>query len=152
MSDLPLDHTDRRIVNELQGGFPVSERPYADAAEALGLSEDELMARLERLKRDGFVSRFGPMYHAERMGGDVTLAALAVPEEHYEEVAALVNAHDEVAHNYAREHRFNMWFVVAAEDPDRIAEVLLEIEAETGLPVLNLPKREEYYVGLKVTL
>lgn len=152
MSDLPLDDIDRRIVNALQGGFPVSERPYADAAETLGLSEGELIARLDRLGRGGFMSRFGPMYHAERMGGDVTLAALAVPDGRYEEVAALVNAHDEVAHNYSREHRFNMWFVVAAEDPQRIADVLAEIEAETGLPVLNLPKRQEFYVGLKVTV
>ena len=145
-----LDAVDRRIINALQGGFPIAERPYAEVASGLGLGEAELIARLERLRERNFLSRFGPMYNAERLGGDVTLAAIAVPEERYDDVADMVNAHGEVAHNYARDHRFNMWFVVAAERPERIAEVLGEIEEETGLTVLDLPKLEEFFIGLRV--
>ncbi len=145
-----LDEIDRRIINELQGGFPLVERPYAAVARELGISEADLITRLKRLLEIGAATRFGPMYHAERMGGAVMLAALAVPEARFEEVAALVNAYDEVAHNYKRAHKYNMWFVVAAESPERIEEVLQDIEARTGLSVLRAPKLKEYFIGFRV--
>ena len=144
-----LDAVDKEIVNALQGGFPISERPYAEAAGQLGLSEDELLARLQRLLADGVLSRFGPMYHAERLGGALTLAAMSVRAEDFERVAALVNRFPEVAHNYARDHVLNMWFVLATETPARVEEVIGEIEQLTGYRVCNLPKLEEFYVGLR---
>lgn len=150
MIDISLDTVDRSIINSLQGGFPISEHPFAEVAETLGIAEDELLQRLERLQEHKCMSRFGPMYNAERLGGDVTLAALSVPEDRYDQVAELVNAHSEVAHNYARTHQYNMWFVVAADRPERIADVLEEIKLETGLQVLNLPKLEEFFIGLRV--
>jgi len=143
------DALDRAIINGLQGGFPVCERPYAEAAARIGTSEAELIERLERLLEAGLLSRFGPMYHAERMGGGLTLAALHAGPEAYERVAEQVNAHPEVAHNYAREHHLDMWFVLATETPERIAEVIATIEAETGCRVFNLPKLEEFFVGLR---
>lgn len=144
-----MDALDRRIVNELQGGFPLCERPYAAVAGRLGTTEDELLRRLDALLADGTLSRFGPMYHAERLGGALTLAAMKVPAADLDRVAALVNAHPEVAHNYQREHAFNMWFVLATETPERIAAVIADIERATGLKVYNMPKREEFYVGLR---
>lgn len=144
-----MDALNRAIVNELQGGFPLSERPYAAVAERLGTSEDELLRRLDALLADGTLSRFGPMYHAERLGGALTLAAMQVPAADIDRVAALVNAHPEVAHNYAREHDLNMWFVLATETPECIGEVIADIERETGLKVYNMPKLEEFYVGLR---
>ncbi|MGQ4880642.1 Lrp/AsnC family transcriptional regulator [Billgrantia sp. LNSP4103-1] len=143
-----LDGADRRIVNRLQEGLPLCERPYAAVAAELSLSEGELLYRLERLLEAGVLSRFGPMYHAERLGGGLTLAALEVPEADFERVAAAVNAFPEVAHNYRREHRLNMWFVLATETPERISEVIEAIEATTGLAVFNMPKQEEFHVRL----
>jgi len=150
MTPLELDDIDRRIVNGLQGGFPISERPYADAAAHLGLSEELLLSRLRRLLETGALSRFGPLYDAERLGGAVTLAAMSVPQERFDAVSGQVNAFREVAHNYARNHRLNMWFVVATEDPEDIARVLAQIEEQTGLTVYNFPKEEEFYIGLRV--
>lgn len=144
-----MDAIDRDIINSLQGGFPISERPYAVAAARIGIGEAELLARLERLLAEGVLSRFGPMYHAERLGGGLTLAAMQVPPEELERVAERVNAFAEVAHNYARDHALNMWFVLATETPARIGEVIAEIEAATGYRVYNLPKLEEFYVGLR---
>ena len=144
-----MDATDRAIVNALQDGFPVCARPYAEAAARLGLSEDDLLARLQRLLADGVLSRFGPMYHAERLGGALTLAAMSVPAADFDRVTARVNAFPEVAHNYAREHELNMWFVLATETRERIDEVIAEIEEATGYRVHNLPKLEEFYVGLR---
>jgi DNA-binding Lrp family transcriptional regulator len=144
-----MDDIDRRIVNDLQGDLPLTERPYAAAAERLGIGDRELIDRLEKLLADGVLSRFGPMFHAERMGGALTLAALTVPEDRFDAVADIVNAYPEVAHNYARDHVLNMWFVVATDRPERIAEVLAELERETGLTVYNMPKIEEFFVGLR---
>jgi len=145
-----LDATDRAIVNRLQDGFPVCERPYAAVAGELGIEEADLIARLERLLADGALSRFGPLYHAERLGGGLTLAAMAVPEERFDAVAEIVNDFPEVAHNYARDHALNMWFVLATETPDGIARTIAEIEARTGVAVHNMPKIEEFFVGLRL--
>jgi DNA-binding Lrp family transcriptional regulator len=144
-----MDDIDRRIINGLQGGFPIVERPFAVLSEKFGLDEDDLITRIERLCAEGCLSRFGPMYDADRLGGGTCLAAMAVPEDRFEAVAAQVNAHPEIAHNYARAHALNMWFVVAAETPDRIEVVLGEIAAETGLAVYAMPKLEEYFVGAR---
>ncbi|MGJ0484601.1 MAG: Lrp/AsnC family transcriptional regulator [Methylomicrobium sp.] len=145
-----MDEIDRRIINVLQAGFPVSERPYLEAALALGLSEAELLARLERLLQDQTLSRFGPLYDAEAMGGALTLAAMQVPDNRFDEVTEIVNAFPEVAHNYARCHALNMWFVLATETHDQLRQALEEIEHRTGLTVYNMPKITEYFVGLKL--
>lgn len=144
-----IDETDRAIINALQGGFPISRQPFADAAAPLGLSEDELIARIKAMRESGVLSRFGPMYNADRFGGHNTLVAMAVPEERFDEVAAVVNSYPEVAHNYARDHALNMWFVVAAESRARVDELLTEVEERTGLPVYDMPKVREFHVGLK---
>ena len=144
-----MDKIDRQIINSLQGGFPVSSRPFEETAQKIGLSENDLIERIERLLEDGTLSRFAPMYNAERIGGAVTLAALAVPTEHFDEVTEIVNGFPEVAHNYERDHALNMWFVVAAEHPGRIAQVLDEIRSATGLVVYDMPKIEEFFIGLR---
>ena len=145
-----MDALDRAIVNRLQGGFPLCERPYAAVAEQLGSSEDEVLARVERLLRDRVLTRFGPMYHAERLGGGLSLVAMKIPPGDFERVAEIVNAMPEVAHNYAREHALNMWFVLATETPEGQREALDRIERETGFPVYAMPKIREYFVELKL--
>jgi len=146
-----MDETDRRIVNRLHGGFPLCRRPYAVAAQALGLEEKELMERIEKLLSGGALTRFGPMYDAERLGGAFTLCAMSVPQADFERAARLVNAHPEVAHNYERAHRFNMWFVLATAAPAQIKKTIQHIEAETGYAVLDLPREAEYFVELKLS-
>lgn len=147
-----MDSLDRRIVNELQKGFPLEPRPFAAAARAVGVAEDDLIARIKRLLATRVLTRFGPLYDVERLGGAVTLAAMRVPEEAFEDVAERVNAWPEVAHNYARDHAFNMWFVVAAETRARIDEVLAAIAEETGLRVYDMPKTQEFFVNLRLAV
>lgn len=151
-SSIDLDPTDRAIINTLQGGFPISALPYATVAEDLGIAEDELMERLKVLLDTGALSRFGPMYHAERLGGGLTLAAMKIEDDDFDRVCEIVNAFPEVAHNYARDHAFNMWFVLATETPERVDEVLTQIEAASGVKVYNMPKSEEFFIGLRLTL
>ena len=145
-----MDELDRAIINQLQSGFPLCEYPYAAVAQQLGCSESELLARLERLLKDKVLSRFGPMYHAERLGGGLSLAAMKIPPEDFERVAGIVNAMPEVAHNYARDHVLNMWFVLATETPRGQQETLARIERASGYPVYNMPKIKEYFVELKL--
>ena len=145
-----LSDIDRRILATLQGDFPICERPYAEAAAQLGIGEAELLARLESLLADKVLTRFGPMFQIEEMGGAFVLAALAVPEARYEEVTALVNALPQVAHNYRREHQLNMWFVLATESKAGIAEAIAQIEHDTGLPVYAFPKEREFFVEMKL--
>ena len=148
--DDALDETDRRIVNALQGGFPLSDEPYREAAEPLGLSEAELLARLKRLLDERALTRFGPMFQIERMGGRFVLAAMQAPEADFDRIAETVNAFPEVAHNYRREHAFNMWFVLATEKPEGIADAIARIEPATGLAVAAFPKEREYFVEMKL--
>ena len=113
MAEATLDLRDRAILNRLQDGLPICERPFEAAARELGMQEDELLQRLQRLLRDGLLSRFGPLYQIERAGGTFMLAAMQIPAADVDRVAGIVNAHAEVAHNYLRSHRFNLWFVIA---------------------------------------
>jgi len=143
-----MDDLDRAIVDRLQAGFPVCERPFLEAAVALGTTEDALIGRIDRLLRDNTLTRFGPLFHVERMGGAFTLAAMQVPADRFDAVAGSVNALPEVAHNYERENPLNMWFVLATETPAATREAVARIESRTGLPVLTFPKEREYFVGL----
>lgn len=145
-----LDETDRRLINALQGDFPLVAEPYRQVAELLGLAEAEVIRRLDSLLERRVLTRFGPMFQIERAGGAFVLAAMRVPETEFDQVAAQVNAFPEVAHNYRREHALNMWFVLATAAPQGIAEAIAAIEAATGLPVFAFPKEREYFVEMKL--
>jgi DNA-binding Lrp family transcriptional regulator len=147
-----MDETDCRLVNCLQEGLPVSRRPFDEIADTLGLSVDALLERIQRLLDDKVLTRFGPMFNAENLGGALSLCALQVPRDRYDEVAQQVNAFPEVAHNYEREHLLNMWFVIATERVEQAATVIAAIEQATACKVYDLPKQEEFYIGLKLAV
>jgi siroheme decarboxylase len=143
-----MDELSRQFINHYQGGFPLVEDPFSPIADELGIERDELIELIGGLLEEGLLSRFGPLYDASSMGGSITLAALSVPQQNYEEVTGLVNSMPEVAHNYQREHRLNMWFVLATETPELLQQALDRIEQESGLPVYNFPKLQTFYLGL----
>lgn len=152
-----LSPLDKQLINLLQDGFPLTPRPFLSVAQQLaeqGITTDEntVMKRIQALLDEGLLSRFGPMYQAERMGGGLTLAAMKISEKDYERVNQQVNAFPQVAHNYRREHELNMWFVLATETPEGIQECIEEMERVTGYHVFNMPKEEEFYVGLRFAL
>lgn len=146
-----IDALDARLIDRLHGGFPLVERPFEAVAAEFDIGEAELIERLQRLLDHGVLTRFGPLFQIERVGGRFLLAALRVPEERFDDVAALVNDLPEVAHNYRREHALNMWFVVAAELPQAVDAAVARIERETGLRVYAFPKEREYFVELRLT-
>lgn len=142
-----LSVLERQLLNDFQDGFPLSPRPFALIAERLGVREDQVIAALEGLQHDGLISRVGPVFRPNRIGAS-TLVAMAVPRERLEAVAAVVSSFTEVNHNYERDHEINLWFVITASDRERLAEILAEIERQTGIEVLDLPMIEDFFINL----
>ncbi|MDE9451585.1 AsnC family transcriptional regulator [Aliiroseovarius sp. Z3] len=145
-----LDDIDRALVNALQDDLPLDHRPFAPLAEKLGLTEEALLDRVKALRESGVLTRFGPFFDAAAIGGAFCLCAMNVPADRFDAVNDMVNAHPEVAHNYERDHKLNMWFVLACETADSIHDIADRIEDETGLPVLRFPKLQEFYIGFRV--
>jgi DNA-binding Lrp family transcriptional regulator len=143
-----LDKLDKILINLLQHGLPVCQSPFAAIADEVDSTEVVVIEKIENLLNHKILSRFGPMYDAACFGGAFTLAALSVPDERFEEVTQTVNSFEQIAHNYKRNNKFNMWFVIATESQNEIDEVIEKIEQQTQLNVLNTPKLEEFYVGL----
>lgn len=142
-----MDARHLRLLNDWQHGFPLVERPFAHIGAMVGMDEDAVLAAYRGWLAGGVVSRIGPVVTARRLGASA-LAALAVPAAELDAVAARVSARPEVNHNYEREHRYNLWFVVVACDAARLDGVIAGIEAETGLRAIVLPMEEAYHIDL----
>lgn len=142
-----LDAADRSLIERLRDGIAITEAPFAALSATLGLTEDEITARLARLREIGAITRFGPFLDAAAMGGACCLCAMAVPPGRLEAVVTLVNARPEVVHNHHRNHRLNLWFVLACERPGDIAAAARAIGEKTGLEVLLFPKEEDFSRG-----
>ncbi|MCB1455566.1 MAG: Lrp/AsnC family transcriptional regulator [Nitratireductor sp.] len=145
-----LDAIDRQLINLLQDGIPVESHPFEIVGAQLCISENEVVDRITRMRAIGAITRFGPFLDAAAMGGEFCLCAMSVPPERFEEVMTLVNDHPEVAHNYERDHRLNMWFVLACDRKADIEATASRIETETGLEVLRFPKLKEFFIGFRV--
>ena len=144
---LPLGELERRLIDAFQRDLPLVPHPFAAVAENLNSSEEAVIGALSSLIDEGVVSRVGPVFAPHKAGAS-TLAAMAVPPERLDEVAELVNGYPEVNHNYEREHRFTLWFVVTAPSRERIDAILADIERRTGIGVLDLPLVAAYHIDL----
>jgi len=138
---------EQRLLNEFQHGLPLTTEPFADIARQLGVYETTVLETLQRLQTEGVVSRVGAVFRPNRIGAS-TLAAIAVPETDLEHVADIVSSFAEVNHNYEREHHFNLWFVVVAEDEQQLQRLLQDIETSCGYTVLDLPLLNEHFIDL----
>ena len=147
-----MDTLDRQIINQFQGDFPIVDRPFQELAGKLDVSESEIMTRIRFMLDDGLLTRFGPLYNIDKMGGTISLCAMQVPEETFEDIAEKVNHFPEVAHNYERDHRLNMWFVIAAESEAELKSIIKRIEQATDLQVFNFPKQREFYVNFRLSV
>jgi DNA-binding Lrp family transcriptional regulator len=148
MTDEAIDF---RLLNDFQRDFPLCPAPFAELAERLGVAENAVLRLLETLRRQGKISRVGAVFAPKRIGAS-TLAAMAVPPEQLAAVAETVNRFPEVNHNYEREHRYNLWFVVTAGSEGRLQAALGAIEQAAGQPLLRLPLLQEYHIDLGFSL
>ena len=138
---------EKRLLNDFQHELPLSPTPFADLAAELGVYETTIIENLKRLQTESVISRIGPVFRPNRIGAS-TLAAMSVAEDDLESVAAIINEYTEVNHNYEREHHFNLWFVVVAEDEESLQSTLHSIEQNTGYELLDLPMQQDYYIDL----
>jgi DNA-binding Lrp family transcriptional regulator len=145
--DASFSSLEQRLLNDFQHDLPLTPTPYADMAERLGVSEDDVLSSISKLQQDGVISRVGPVFRPNRIGVS-TLAAMSIPPEDLECVARIVSAFPEVNHNYAREHAFNLWFVVTASSEEHLEIVLHEIEQHAEYPLMSLPMLEDYFIDL----
>jgi len=148
-----IDHIDRSILNSIQSDFPLTPRPYLAIAEDLGLTEDDVLGRLKRLKKEGIIRRIGGNFVPEKLGFISTLCAARVPEDKIDSFAEIVNRYPGVTHNYQRNNEFNIWFTFIAPSMDEIHENLDRIRLETGIKdIINLPATKVFKIKAQFDL
>ncbi|QCC58539.1 Lrp/AsnC family transcriptional regulator [Natrinema thermotolerans] len=143
-----IDDVDAALIDGYQSGFPIEERPFDRVGADLGIDESAAVDRVRALREAGIARRFGAVLNPPVIGSS-TLAAIQAPADRFDEIAAIVNEYRQVNHNYARDHEWNMWFVVTAGSREARDEILAEIETRTGCDVLNLPMLTDYYIDLE---
>ncbi|ALI03601.1 Lrp/AsnC family transcriptional regulator [Pseudomonas sp. FW306-02-F02-AA] len=146
-----LDLLSRQLIDRFQHDMPLCPEPYKEIAKVLGCDEAQVLACLQAMDQAGTLSRIGPVFEHSRAGAS-TLAAFAVPAERLQQVAERVSQYPEVNHNYAREHFYNLWFVLTGPDRPHIERVLDELEKDTGLTPLDLPMLTAYRINLGFAL
>lgn len=135
-----MDAIDKQLVNIIQSGFPVTERPFQALGGQLGIGEDEVIDRLRAIRESGEIRRLGASFDSRKLGYTSTLCAVRVPAEKLEAAVEVINSYPNVTHNYERNNHFNVWFTLIAPGEERIAAIIREIGEKAGIgPILNLP-------------
>jgi DNA-binding Lrp family transcriptional regulator len=148
-----LDELDKAILNQIQSSFPLTPRPYAAVGELLGLSEDEVVSRVQRMVADGVIRRIGANFNSRRLGYTSTLCAAHVPPEQIESFIQVVNHFPGVTHNYLRRHHLNIWFTLIAESTERIEEILGEIGKQSGIAeIYSYPAKKIFKIQVDFAL
>ena len=141
-----LDLLDKRVLDIIQTDFPLEARPYAIIGERLGISEEEALKRVRRLRQTRIIRRLGANFQSATLGFRSTLCAAKVPEDKMDAFITEVNRHVGVTHNYLRRHAYNVWFSAIGPSWQAICDLLNEISTKTGVPILNLPAERVYKI------
>jgi len=151
-----LDETDKQILQLLQEDFPLVENPWRTLSSKTGIPEHQIVTRIEHLSKKGIIRKIGPIVDNSKIGyQSATLVALRVPENKVNAVAAVINQYGNISHNYEREHQYNIWFTLAAKNPEALNQTLNEILNKTGLnqaDVLNLPTTQRFKINVNFQL
>ena len=144
-----LDETDRELLNALQSDFPLTREPFADLAKGLGLEEENIIERIQRLKDNHTIRSIGPIFNSQSLGYQSTLVAMRIPEERLESAAAIVSEHPGVSHNYARDDAFNLWFTLSLPPEADLNAALKDLsERVDPQELLNLPAIRLFKIGV----
>lgn len=128
-----MDEIDKKLLNILQKEFPLEECPFQIAAEKCGISEEEALVRIQKMKDDGIIRRIGAVFDGGKLGRVSTLCAARVPEEKIDIFVQTVNASKGVTHNYRRDHEYNIWFTVSAATAKELESFLADVKKKTGV-------------------
>lgn len=144
-----MDDIDKKILNFIQTGFPITHAPYAVIGEKTGITEDEAFERVKAMKESGVIRRIGASFDSRGLGWTSTLCAMKVPPEHLADAAKIVAEYHEVTHNYERNHEYNLWFTLIAPEMEDIDRILREIGDRTGFgPVRDMPALKLFKIKL----
>lgn len=142
-----MNGAERRLLDVLQKGLPLCSRPYAQVASEVGISEEDCLRSIARLKQKGVIRRLGGVFSTRALGYFSTLVAMEVPPEDLDRVAAVINEYPQVTHNYAREGRYNLWFTVVTVRAEDARALLDEIRTRTGVERYHLvPARRVFKI------
>ena len=142
-----MDDLDRELLNKIQTRFPISARPFQDLGVELNCSEEEILARVRRLKRKGIIRRIGGNFDSKKLGFATTLCAAKVPKDKIGSFTKAVNHYPGVTHNYERDNKYNIWFTFIAPSMEEIEDNLEKISQETGIKdIINLPATKVYKI------
>jgi DNA-binding Lrp family transcriptional regulator len=148
-----MDDIDRKLLDEIQSDFPVTQKPYKDLGVRLSCSEDNILTRIKRLKREGIIRRIGGNFDSQRIGFTTTLCAARVSDDAIEEFVRVVNKYPGVTHNYLRDHYYNIWFTFVAPNMKMIDRYIEEIMKHTGIEeILNLPAVKRFKILVNFNL
>ena len=148
-----MDELDRRLLNLIQDGLPLVPEPYRALAEALRVSEEEVLGRLGSLCERRVIRRLGAIFDSRRLGYQGVLCALRVPPERLAQTAAVINSYPGVTHNYLRDHAYNMWFTLLAPSPVLLSAKVREIKERTGNDdMLVLPAKRVFKIKVNFEL
>ncbi len=142
-----LTQQHKRLLNDYQQDLPLSATPYQDIANSLGITEDQVLCLFKELQDEQFISRIGSVIAPNSIAVS-SLMAMSVPQDQLQQVASLVNQYPEVNHNYERENRLNLWFVLIAKDKECLKALIADIELKTGFKILYLPLIADYFINL----
>jgi len=142
-----LSSLHKQLLNDFQQDLPLSVTPYQDIADSLGVTEDDVLDVFKELQDQKFISRIGSVI-APNLIGVSSLIAMSVPENQLQKIAEIINQYPEVNHNYERDNRFNLWFVLIAKDSESLQEVMTDMELQTGYKMLYLPLLADYFINL----
>ncbi len=128
-----MDAIDKQLLNILQKEFPLEEQPFLVVGERLGIREDEVLARVRKMKEKGVIRRIGAVFDGKKLGRASTLCAARVPEDQIRSFVRIVNAEKGVTHNYRRGHEYNVWFTATAASTEKLEALLLKVKKKTGI-------------------
>ena len=141
-----MDQRDKELLNEIQAGFPVEPHPYRVLGERLRMDEEEVIARVAKLRQTGIIRRLGASIDSRRVGFVSTLLAAKVPQEKFETVVKIINACAGVTHNYERKHEYNVWFTLIAPSVKEKERIISQLREETGVEILELPAKKIFKI------
>lgn len=141
-----MDQRDKELLNEIQAGFPVEPHPYRVLGERLSMDEEEVIARISKLRQTGIIRRLGASIDSRRVGFVSTLLAAKVPEEKFVTVVKIINACPGVTHNYERRHEYNVWFTLIASSLEEKERIIGRLREETGVEILELPAKKIFKI------
>lgn len=147
-----LDSTDKKILDIIQTNFPLEPRPYKVIGEAVGISEEEALAKVVNLKKTGIIRRLGANFQSKKLGFRSTLCAAKVPAEKMELFIQEVNSKKGVTHNYLRDHAYNVWFTLIGPSWENMCATLADITEKTGIEILNLPATKLFKIRVDFSM